>query len=115
MGVDCLKCINSACCKLTVQVSEQEYKDFKQKGLSKNFLKLEDEFINKFPEHIDKVKLLSHLYVDVHATMKKNDDGYCIMLDKETMLCSIYKDRPKVCMDFKNTKCKTIREPKQLN
>jgi len=47
--------------------------------------------------------------------MKKSDDGYCVMLDRETMLCSIYEDRPEVCRAFKNNKCEKIRKPKQLN
>lgn len=115
MGVDCLKCTNSACCKLTVQVSEKEYSRFKEKGLDGNFLKLQDSFANKFPEYKHKAESLSHLYVDIHATMKKSDDGYCVMLDRETMLCSIYEDRPEVCRAFKNNKCEKIRKPKQLN
>jgi Fe-S-cluster containining protein len=32
--------------------------------------------------------------------MKRESDGYCAALDRETSLCSIYEDRPNVCRAF---------------
>ena len=49
------------------------------------------------------------MYKDNYAEMKKDDDGYCNLLDKKTMLCSVYEYRPKICKDYSNNKCKKIR------
>ncbi len=40
---------------------------------------------------------------------KKGDDGYCLKLDRETMLCSIYDNRPSVCSWYTNDRCEEIR------
>lgn len=32
--------------------------------------------------------------------MRRRDDGWCTALDRETMLCSIYAQRPQICRDF---------------
>lgn len=33
-------------------------------------------------------------------TMRRLDDGWCIALDRDTMRCGIYAQRPQVCRDF---------------
>ncbi len=33
-------------------------------------------------------------------TMKRLDDGWCICVDRETKLCTIYENRPWVCRIF---------------
>ena len=33
-------------------------------------------------------------------TMARLDDGWCAALDRDTMLCSIYEQRPLICRDF---------------
>ncbi len=32
--------------------------------------------------------------------MKRLDDGWCAALDRKTLLCRIYKQRPGVCRDY---------------
>ena len=32
--------------------------------------------------------------------MKRLDDGWCAALDRDTMLCTIYENRPWVCREF---------------
>lgn len=32
--------------------------------------------------------------------MARGDDGWCAALDRRTMLCSIYEQRPAVCREF---------------
>ena len=32
--------------------------------------------------------------------MARLDDGWCAALDRDTMLCSIYQQRPGVCRDY---------------
>lgn len=32
--------------------------------------------------------------------MRRLDDGWCIALDRKTMLCTIYEQRPQVCRDY---------------
>lgn len=33
-------------------------------------------------------------------TMRRLDDGWCVALDRATMLCTIYAQRPGVCRDY---------------
>jgi Fe-S-cluster containining protein len=32
--------------------------------------------------------------------MKREDDGWCVALDRKTMLCSIYDMRPLICREY---------------
>ncbi len=43
-----------------------------------------------------------HIYVDVYGSesMLRLDDGWCSALDRNTLLCSIYENRPWVCREF---------------
>ena len=34
-------------------------------------------------------------------TMARLDDGWCIAVDRDTMLCKIYDKRPLICREFK--------------
>ena len=34
------------------------------------------------------------------AVMRRLDDGWCVALDRDTMLCTIYPRRPGVCRDY---------------
>jgi Fe-S-cluster containining protein len=110
MGVDCLKCINSACCRLVVEVSSDEYKEYEKKGLESNFKTHIDDFLNRFPRLENKKEYLKKHYNDNYAELNKNKDGFCVLLDEKTKLCSIYEDRPKVCRDYENNRCLKIRE-----
>lgn len=110
MGVDCLKCINSACCKLVVEVSYNEYKEFERKGLQDHFTTHIDTFLKKFPKLEDKREFLKDNYLENYAELNKNDNQYCVLLDEKTKLCSIYEDRPKVCRDYKTNRCDKIRK-----
>ena len=44
--------------------------------------------------------------------MKRLDDGWCSALDRKTMLCSIYENRPWICREFEmgSFECKTERQ-----
>jgi len=78
MGVDCLKCINSACCKLVVEVSRVEYKEY-------NFKTHVDDFLNRFPRLENKREYLKKHYNDNYAELNKNKDGFCVLLDEKTI------------------------------
>lgn len=34
------------------------------------------------------------------TVMRRLDDGWCVALDRDTMLCTIYQRRPGVCREF---------------
>jgi Fe-S-cluster containining protein len=36
----------------------------------------------------------------LYYVMKRERDGWCVALDRETMLCSIYEQRPFICRDY---------------
>ena len=110
MGVDCLKCINSGCCKLVVEVSYDEYKQLEKKGLHVHFTKHIDTFLKKFPKLESKREFLESNYLKNYAELNKNEDEYCILLDEETKLCSIYEDRPEVCKKYQTNRCEKIRQ-----
>jgi len=109
VGVDCTRCINSACCSLVVEVDEDEYKYFESINLHHTFERYTDKFISEFPRFKDKRDQISLLHKELHAYLKKGDDGLCVLLDRETMLCSIYNNRPKVCVDYTVDRCSKIR------
>ncbi|MBA6231659.1 MULTISPECIES: YkgJ family cysteine cluster protein [unclassified Colwellia] len=43
-----------------------------------------------------------HIYIDDHGheSMLRLDDGLCSALNRDTLLCSIYENRPWVCREF---------------
>ena len=49
---------------------------------------------------------------NVFATLKQGEDGYCVLLDRETRLCSVYDQRPAACVEFSNEseRCKKLRK-----
>lgn len=49
------------------------------------------------------------MYKDNFAILNKNLDGQCVFLDKKKE-CTIYKNRPKVCKEYKIKSCVNIRE-----
>ena len=107
--IDCKSCINSGCCKLVIEISKEEYESLSD-IVKKEFTKHIDSFLFKnkrLKGHID--KYLEILYKDNYARMNKSSDGYCPFLYRDTMLCSVYEDRPQVCKNYSNTKCEKIR------
>ena len=44
--------------------------------------------------------------------MAKGEDGWCVALDRNTMLCTIYEQRPQICRDFAmgGDECQQARE-----
>lgn len=107
MDIDCLKCTNSACCKLVVEVNRKEYESLDYK---KDFDTNTDVFINKNPKLSSKRKYFDEMYSDRFAELKKRDDGYCVHLDPKSMLCGVYEKRPQCCRDYINSLCEKIRE-----
>ena len=53
-----------------------------------------------------------HIYVDVYGneTMLRLDDGWCSALDRNTLLCSIYENRPWICREFEMGSNECINE-----
>lgn len=45
--------------------------------------------------------------------MARLDDGWCAALDRHTMLCTIYENRPFICREFAtgSYECLNEREP----
>ena len=43
--------------------------------------------------------------------MRRLDDGWCTALDRDTMRCTIYTQRPQVCRDFEmgGADCRQVR------
>ncbi|WP_159820931.1 YkgJ family cysteine cluster protein [Colwellia sp. 20A7] len=54
-----------------------------------------------------------HIAVDKWGseTMLRLDDGWCSALDRETLMCSIYENRPLICREFEmgSYECKDER------
>ena len=110
---ECLKCINSACCKLEVEVDRNEYEKFEKKGLGDYFKTRTEDFLKKNEKYRIQKHYFDEMYKDNYAKLIKGIDGLCVMLDRKTMLCSIYKDRPKVCKDYKIKSCVNIKNIKK--
>ena len=43
-------------------------------------------------------------------TMRRLEDGWCAALDRDTMMCSIYENRPLVCREFEMGEAECITE-----
>lgn len=108
--IDCLKCINSACCSLEVELDRKEYEHLKKLGYEEKLETRTNQFINNYPKYKGKEIFFDNVYKDNFAIIKKDFDGQCIFLNRISMKCTIYKNRPKVCQDYKNTSCEKIRE-----
>jgi len=46
--------------------------------------------------------------------MARLDDGWCIALDRDTMRCTIYENRPWVCRIFETGSSECLEERQQL-
>ena len=107
--VDCLKCVNSACCKLDVEIDRLEFQRFKALRLDEYFETRTDIFIKKEPRYNEQTEILNKMYEANFAILKKGKDGLCVLLDRDSMKCKIYEDRPKVCKDYTTDRCTKIR------
>lgn len=47
-------------------------------------------------------------------TMARLDDGWCAALDRDTMLCSIYEQRPWICREFEMGGYECLEERPEL-
>ena len=107
--IDCKKCINSGCCRLKIEVSKQEYESLSD-VVKKEFTKHIDSFLEKSPHLKGLIEDdLEILYENNYAKMNKSKDGYCPFLNRDSMLCSVYEERPKVCQNYTNDRCQNIR------
>ncbi|RKF18020.1 YkgJ family cysteine cluster protein [Alginatibacterium sediminis] len=50
-------------------------------------------------------------------TMLRLDDGWCSALDRETLMCSIYENRPWICREFEmaSFECRSERKSQGLD
>jgi len=108
--IDCLKCINSACCKLEVEVKRNEYEYFKTLNLHSHFKTRTQIFLEKNPRYKNREFYFEQMYKNNYAILKRGEDGYCEMLDQKTMKCTIYEKRPSVCRKYETKSCIKIRE-----
>lgn len=118
----CLKCLNSACCKkFDVEVSVKEYLNYDIVMQSSFIKKSENQnTIDQCEKMSEKRKKRFKAFIDREseqrfAKLKKDEEGYCVFLNKKSMLCSIYEKRPDVCRNFKEERCGDIRVLKNAN
>src|SRR5690606_483173 len=56
-------------------------------------------------------------YIDTDAwggqVMARLDDGWCAALDRQTLLCTIYDQRPLICREFEMGESECISERKE--
>jgi len=107
--VDCLKCISSACCRLKIEVDINEYNRLIEVGIKDKMITYTDIFLKQNVKYKNRRKELDEMHKDIFAKVIKDDNGNCILLDSK-MECSIYNNRPKVCKDYKHSRCKNIRD-----
>ena len=53
-----------------------------------------------------------HIYEDKHGSqsMLRLDDGQCSALDRDTLMCTIYENRPWVCREFEMGSYECVEE-----
>jgi len=108
--ISCLNCINSGCCRhYIVTLTKDQYYD-SPNIVKENCITSREKLLKKspsmafLPEHE-----LENMFNNIYAEIKKSDDGHCVFLNKNNMLCSIYEERPQVCKDYKTDRCDKIR------
>ena len=47
-------------------------------------------------------------------TMKRLDDGWCSAVDRETLMCTIYENRPWICREFEMGSFECIDQRKEV-
>ncbi|MCG9561274.1 YkgJ family cysteine cluster protein [Vibrio chagasii] len=47
-------------------------------------------------------------------TMKRLDDGWCSAVDRETLMCTIYENRPWICREFEMGSFECIDQRKEM-
>lgn len=47
-------------------------------------------------------------------TMKRLDDGWCSAVDRETLVCTIYENRPWICREFEMGSFECIDQRKEV-
>jgi len=107
----CVSCKNSACCKtLLVEVNFEEYETLSP-NMKVNFQPYINEELKKRPfiEGTPIHEMLKLQYSERYAKVKTNQQGHCIFLNPETMLCDVYDKRPSACKDYTVDRCETIR------
>lgn len=57
-------------------------------------VRLIDEADEEIPIHL--TEQVDNLYY----VMKREEDGWCVALNRKTMLCTIYDKRPFICRDY---------------
>ena len=111
---ECLNCITSPCCKLyDVTVSKKEYEAF-DLHMQSCLIKTSDVFINKNPHLSDERKKRFLKYIEEnseekYATLKKQENGYCVLIDNDTKLCGHYEKRPIICREYTIDNCAQLR------
>jgi len=108
---NCLSCVGS-CCTLVVDINRQDYNTLINIDKGENVIKQSEIFTNNNPSYRGKENFFDEMYLEDFAIIKKDETGFCSLLDKKSRLCSIYENRPKVCKDFSNksVKCKKIKK-----
>jgi len=116
MGIDCLKCTNSACCKeYIVEVNKEDYERLVGLGYKEYLVTETEKFIDNYPKYKGKENQLDEMHhniykvTEIYATLIKSDNGYCGLIDNKTMLCTIHENRPKVCRNYTTNRCEKIR------
>lgn len=46
--------------------------------------------------------------------MRRLEDGWCVALDRQTMLCTIYEKRPFICREYQAGDYDCLEQRKQL-
>ncbi|OIQ20051.1 MAG: hypothetical protein BM556_06065 [Bacteriovorax sp. MedPE-SWde] len=85
--VTCSTC-KALCCRLEVQLIDDS----------------DDQVPEEYTTKVD----------GIYTAMKQADDGWCLALDRRTMLCKIYEKRPFICRDYKENDYDCLIEREKL-
>jgi len=110
MEINCQNCISS-CCKLEVDLNEHEYKELCKLGVKESMATRAEMFIANNPMYADKKDFLNAMYGDTFAIIKKDNKGFCQLLDDKNRMCAVYEHRPQICRDYQmnGERCNSIK------
>lgn len=103
-------CTTSECCrKFEITVDRAEYEALKPE-IKKHFVKKSDVLTNfEREKRLQFAEMIDRESGKQYAAIKKTKGEHCVFIDKGTMLCTIYNNRPSPCAAYDVQRCDLIK------
>ena len=103
-------CNTSECCrKFEITVAREEYESLAPE-IKKHFVKKSDVLTNfEREKKLSFAQMIDREAGKQYAAIKKTKGKHCVFMNTDSMLCSIYENRPSPCAAYDEKKCDLIK------